>query len=108
MKKKATKKKTVKSVKKEFDIQRTKDIADVLGILCQFIPRIDENNGMLPLFSRQFLLKNLLGLSDEEFNLNEELIQNESELILSTLAALKAQSSQGVIEKIKTNKGKGN
>ena len=106
--KKKTEKKTVRPAGKKFDMQRAKDIADVLGVLSQFIPRIDEGNGISPLFSRQFLLKNLLGLSDEEFKLNEQLIQSESELILSTLAMLKEQTPEGVIDLAKVKKGKAN
>ena len=106
--KKKTEKKTIKPAVKKFDMQRTKDIAEVLGVLSQFIPRIDGSEGITPLFSRQFLLKNLIGLSDEEFKLNEQLIQNESELILSTLAMLKGQTPDNVIEMTKVKKEKAN
>lgn len=67
---------------------RTRIISETLGTLAQFTPRTDGEMGMVPLFSREFLLKNLLGLTDEEFELNERLIERESKAILTTLAEL--------------------
>ena len=59
-------------------LNRAERIANIVGSLSQFTPinytYAFENR---PLFSREFLLKNLLGLSDEEYLLNDELILNE-------------------------------
>jgi len=81
----------VNTAKKETNYVRTRIMADTVGMLSQFIPRVDTEMTVVPLFSREFLLKNLLGLSDEEFELNEKLIQKESADILSSLKELLKQ-----------------
>ena len=70
--KKTTTKKTTKA-----DLTRAREIADVLGVLSQFIPRVDGSSGISPLFSREFLLKDLIGLTQEEYDRNEDLLKKE-------------------------------
>ena len=62
-----TKKKETKT--KKVDLQRAKDIAEVVGILSQFTPGFESEN--IPLFSRTFLLKNLLGFTEKELEENQ-------------------------------------
>ena len=103
------KKETKKSITRKVDWERTERIAAVIGMLSQFLPRVDDDDvTVCPLFSREFLLKNLLGLSDEEYELNNMLIANESEMILSTLEALKKMSPDEFVEKTKIKKEKAN
>ena len=85
------------------DIQRAKDIAEVIGTLSQFTPRFDVEN--IPLFSRTFLLKNILGFTEEEIIENDKLINEESQAILATLEYLKGTTNQ-VIPENKTTKTK--
>ena len=95
-----TKKKTED---KKVDLQRAKDIAEVIGTLSQFTPRFDVEN--VPLFSRTFLLKNILGFTEEEIIENDKLINEESQAILATLEYLKGTANQ-VIPENKTTKTK--
>ena len=95
-----TKKKTEN---KKVDLQRAKDIAEVIGTLSQFTPRFDVEN--VPLFSRTFLLKNILGFTEEEIIENDKLINEESQAILATLEYLKGTANQ-VIPENKTRKTK--
>lgn len=95
-----TKKKTEN---KKVDLQRAKDIAEVIGTLSQFTPRFDVEN--IPLFSRTFLLKNILGFTEEEIIENDKLINEESQAILATLEYLKGTANQ-VIPENKTTKTK--
>ena len=95
-----TKKKTED---KKVDLQRAKDIAEVIGTLSQFTPRFDVEN--VPLFSRTFLLKNILGFTEEEIIENDKLINEESQAILATLEYLKGTTNQVIPEK-KTTKTK--
>lgn len=95
-----TKKKTEN---KKVDLQRAKDIAEVIGTLSQFTPRFDVEN--VPLFSRTFLLKNILGFTEEEIIENDKLINEESQAILATLEYLKGTANQ-VIPENKTTKTK--
>ena len=95
-----TKKKTEN---KKVDLQRAKDIAEVIGTLSQFTPRFDVEN--IPLFSRTFLLKNILGFTEEEIIENDKLINDESQAILATLDYLKGTANQ-VIPENKTTKTK--
>lgn len=97
-----TKKKTETKTKK-VDLQRAKDIAEVIGTLSQFTPRFDVEN--VPLFSRTFLLKNILGFTEEEIIENDKLINEESQAILATLEYLKGTPNQ-VIPENKTTKTK--
>lgn len=96
------KKETKKPVARKVDWERTERIAGVVGALSH------DDVTVYPLFSREFLLKNLLGLSDEEYELNNMLIANESEKILSTLEALKKMSPDEFVEKTKIKKEKAN
>lgn len=102
------KKETKKPVTRKVDWERTERIAGVVGMLSQFLPRVDEDASVCPLFSREFLLKNLLGLSDEEYELNNMLIANESEMIMTTLEALRKMSPDEFVEKTKIKKEKAN
>lgn len=95
-----TKKKTEN---KKVDLQRAKDIAEVIGTLSQFTPRFDVEN--VPLFSRTFLLKNILGFTEEEIIENDKLINEESQAILATLEYLKGPANQETPEN-KTTKTK--
>ena len=88
---------------KKVDLQRAKDIAEVIGTLSQFTPRFDVEN--VPLFSRTFLLKNILGFTEEEIIENDKLINEESQAILATLEYLKGTPNQ-VIPENKTTKTK--
>lgn len=97
-----TKKKTETKTKK-VDLQRAKDIAEVIGAFSQFTPRFDAEN--VPLFSRTFVLKNILGFTEEEIIENDRLINEESQAILATLEYLKGTTNQ-VIPENKTTKTK--
>lgn len=92
-----------KTENNKVDIQRAKDIAEVIGTLSQFTPRFDVEN--IPLFSRTFLLKNILGFTEEEIIENDKLINEESQAILATLEYLKGSTNQ-VIPESKTTKTK--
>ena len=70
-----------KNNKTKADWERTYSIASNIGMLAQFIPREFHPGEIGPLFSREFILKNLFGLTDEEYKLNEELILKETEEI---------------------------
>ena len=96
-------KKKTETKTKKVDLQRAKDIAEVIGTLSQFTPRFDVEN--IPLFSRTFLLKNILGFTEEEIIENDKLINEESQAILSTLEYLKGTANQ-VIPENKTTKTK--
>lgn len=91
-------------------LNRAERISHIIGSLSQFTPiNYETAFDMKPLFAREFLLKNLLGLSDEEFVLNEELILSEqNELIKSMQLAhdvLQMQEeTNGIVEKTKSKK----
>lgn len=90
---------------KKVDLQRAKDIAEVIGMLSQFTPRFDTEN--IPLFSRRFLLKNLLGFTEEELEENDILINDESNAILRSLEYMRGPANQEtpeVVTKTKTKK----
>ena len=87
---KTTKKKTNQKV----DFVRTQQIAGVLGTLSQFIPQVNSDSPIAPLFSKEFLLKNLLGLTDEEYKLNDDLLQKECENILTVIGNLAERYQQ--------------
>lgn len=87
---------------KKVDLQRAKDIAEVIGTLSQFTPRFDVEN--IPLFSRTFLLKNILGFTDEEIIENDKLINEESNAILTTLEYLKGPANQETPEVVTKTK----
>ena len=90
---------------KKVDLQRAKDIAEVIGALSQFTPRFDSEN--IPLFSRTFLLKNILGFTQEELEENDTLINEESNAILRSLELMRGQANQEtpeVVTKTKTKK----
>ena len=87
---KTTKKKT----EKKFDFERTQEIASVLGTLSQFIPQVNSDSPIAPLFSKEFLLKNLLGLTEAEYKLNDELLQKECENILTVIGTIAKQYQQ--------------
>jgi hypothetical protein len=87
---KTTKKKT----EKKFDFERTQEITAVISTLSQFIPRVDGESPIAPLFSKEFLLKNLLGLTEEEYKLNDELLQKECENILTVIGTIAKQYQQ--------------
>ena len=70
--------KTTKTSKK-FDFERSEKIAGLLGI---FAPLSGE---CIPVFSQEFVLKNLLGLTEEEYNLNQDLLTKESQNILNAI-----------------------
>lgn len=70
-----------KNNKTKVDWERTCSIASNIGMLAQFTPRELHQCEIGPLFSREFVLKNLFGLTDEEYELNEELIKKEEEEI---------------------------
>lgn len=80
-----TNKKTTKTTKtsKKFDYERSAQIAGLLGTFAQFMPQLDS--GFIPLFSREFVMKDLLGLTDEEFERNETLLTAESTRILDAI-----------------------
>ncbi len=97
--KKTTIKKTTKA-----DLTRAREIADVLGVLSQFIPRVDGSSGISPLFSREFLLKDLIGLTQEEYDRNEDLLKKECGNIL--LKSLVPQEDAQVITEAQAKKSK--
>lgn len=100
--KKTTTKKTTKST----DLTRAREIADVLGVLSQFIPRVDGSSGISPLFSREFLLKELIGLTEEEYNRNEDLLKKECGNILEVLKSLVPQEQAQAISEVQAKKSK--
>ena len=99
--KKTTTKKTTKT-----DLTRAREIADVLGVLSQFIPRVDGSSGIPPLFSCEFLLKDLIGLTQEEYDRNEDLLKKECGNILEVLKSLVPQESTEAISAAQTKKSK--
>lgn len=99
--KKTTTKKTTKA-----DLTRAREIAEVIGALSQFIPRVDGSSGISPLFSREFLLKDLIGLTQEEYDRNEDLLKKECGNILEVLKTLVPQESADAISAAQTKKSK--
>lgn len=99
--KKTTTKKTTKT-----DLTRAREIAEVIGALSQFIPRVDGSSDISPLFSREFLLKDLIGLTDEEYNRNEDLLKKECGNILEVLKSLVPQESAEAISEAQVKKSK--
>lgn len=97
-----TKKKETKT--KKVDLQRAKDIAEVVGILSQFTPGFESEN--IPLFSRTFLLKNLLGFTEEELEENDILINEESNVILKSLECMRGPANQETPEHVTKTKTK--
>lgn len=97
-----TKKKETKT--KKVDLQRAKDIAEVVGILSQFTPGFESEN--IPLFSRTFLLKNLLGFTEEELEENDILINEESNAILKSLECMRGPANQETPEAVTKTKTK--
>lgn len=81
---KTTKKtKTSKKESKKFDFERSEKIAGLLGIFAPFMPSLSGE--CIPVFSQEFVLKNLLGLTEEEYNLNQDLLTKESQNILNAI-----------------------
>ena len=74
--------KTTKTSKK-FDYERSAKIAGLLGTFAQFMPSLSGE--CIPVFSQEFVLKNLLGLTEEEYNLNQDLLTKESQNILNAI-----------------------
>ena len=99
--KKTTTKKTTKA-----DLTRAREIADVLGVLSQFIPRVDGSSSISPLFSHEFLLKDLIGLTQEEYDRNEDLLKKECGNILEVLKSLVPQESAEAISAAQAKKSK--
>lgn len=97
-----TKKTETKS--KKFDLQRAKDIAEVIGTLSQFTPRFDGEN--IPLFSRRFLLKNILGFTEEELEENDFLINDETNVLRKKLEHMRGQANQETPEAVTKTKTK--
>jgi len=105
----AKEKTTNKQVSKKVDWERASNIAQVLGIYAQFFPRVDDPS--IPLLSKEFVFKNLLGLTDEEYELNETLLYNETNNILESLKQTKAalEAADNAVEEVcvaKTKKSK--
>lgn len=82
--KKETKK--TKKTEKKFDFERAHHIADLLRTFTQFMPSYDVDSGIIPCLSREFVFKNLLGFTDEEFLKNEELLFAEANTIIQAIA----------------------
>lgn len=99
--KKTTTKKTIKA-----DLTRAREIADILGVLSQFIHRVDGSSGISPLFSREFLLKDLIGLTQEEYDRNEDLLKKECGNILEVLKSLVPQETAEAISAAQAKKSK--
>lgn len=99
---KTTKKKNEQT--KKVNMERTREIAEVIGSLSNFIPRIDGSSSIPPLFSREFLLKNLLGLTNEEYEENNRLLEIESVNIINALKELTANNN--VVEANNSKKNK--
>lgn len=102
--KKETKK--TKKTEKKFDFERAHHIADLLGIFTQFMPSYNIDSGIIPCLSREFVFKNLLGFTDEEFLKNEELLFNEANTIIKAIAKNKESFehfSNELTETISTN-----
>ena len=81
-----TNKKTTKTTTKQnkkTDFERAHHIADLLSAFIQFIPQLSGET--IPVLSKEFVLKNLLGLTDEEYELNERLVIEESQNILKAV-----------------------
>lgn len=97
------KEKVTKKSTKKVDWERANNIAHLLSIYSQFMPRIDS--GEIPLLSKEFVFKNLLGLTDEEFDTNEKLLFQESTTLLnainkhkSALEAMQKEANQELQE----------
>lgn len=82
--KKETKK--TKKTEKKFDFERAHHIADLLSTFVQFMPSYNVDSGIIPCLSREFVFKNLLGFTDEEFLTNEELLFAEANTIIKAIA----------------------
>ena len=98
-----------KQVSKKVDWERANNIAQLLGIYAQFFPRVDDLS--IPLLSKEYVFKNLLGLTDEEYEQNEKLLFNETNSILESLKQTKAalEANDNAIEEVcvaKTKKSK--
>lgn len=100
------KKTTTKKTTKTTDLTRAREIAEVIGTLSQFIPRVDGSSGISPLFSREFLLKDLIGLTQEEYDRNEDLLKKECGNILEVLKSLVPQESADAISAAQAKKSK--
>ena len=105
----AKEKTTNKQTAKKVDWERAHHIAELLGIYAQFFPRVDDPS--IPLLSKEFVFKNLLGLTNEEYELNETLLYNETNNILESLKKTKAalEAADNAIEEVcvaKTKKSK--
>ena len=102
--KKETKK--TKKTEKKFNFERAHHIADLLGTFTQFMPSYNVDSGIIPCLSREFVFKNLLGFTDEEFLKNEELLFNEANTIIKAIAKNKEafeHFSNELAETISTN-----
>ena len=99
-----------KVVKETVDLTRAREIAEIVSILGQYIPRVDGTSGIIPLFSREFLLKKLIGLTEEEYKLNEDLLANECAKILDTVRtfAVSMDSAKTTVKPVKKTKEKVN
>ena len=105
--KKETKK--TKKTEQKFDFERAHHIADLLGTFIQFMPSYNVDSGIIPCLSREFVFKNLLGFTDEEFLQNEELLFNEANTIIKAIAKNKEafeHFSNELAETINTNTNK--
>ena len=105
----AKEKTTNKQVSKKVDWERANVTAQLLGIYAQFFPRVDDP--AIPLLSKEFVFKNLLGFTDEEYELNETLLFKETNNILESLKQTKAalEAADNAIEEVcvaKTKKSK--
>ena len=94
------------NTKKVTDLTRAHEIGAALGMLSQFLPRIDGSSSIAPLFSREFLLKDILGLTDDEYTRNEELLKKECGNILEVIKALLPPEAQECTQAKKTRKTK--
>lgn len=76
------------NIKKTIDLTRAREIGEILGMLSQYLPRVDGSSPIAPIFSREFVLKDMIGLTDEEYKRNEDSLKNECGNILEVIKAI--------------------
>lgn len=89
---------------RKVNLQRAKDIAEIISTLSQFTPGFASENILL--FSRHFLLKNLLGFTEEELEENDSLINDEYNTILRSLEYMRGSANQETPEVVTKTKVK--
>lgn len=94
------------NTKKTVDLARAREIGEALGMLTQFLPHVDGSSPITPLFAREFVLRDLIGLTEDEYKRNEDMLKTECGNILKVIKALlppqEGQEAQAVKKTRKT------